>query len=86
MHGYWHLIVIACGLMCPPVAGAAVASYKMAGCEEIIFAQRVSGRDHWYGNFGHYCNPKSPYSNVALIKTPDMRYAFGEGGRLCRFN
>lgn len=25
----------------------------MAACEEIIFAQRVSGYDHWYGNFGH---------------------------------
>ncbi len=58
----------------------------LAGCDEIIFAQRVSGRDHWYGNFGHYCETDSHYSNAALIKTPDMRYAFGEGGRLCRFN
>jgi len=72
----------------PEQAGllAAVLEGPMAGCEEIIFAQRVSGRDHWYGNFGHYCNPKSPYSNGALIKTDDMRYAFGDGGRLCRFN
>lgn len=58
----------------------------MAGCDEIVFAQRVSGRDHWYGNFGHYCETDSRYSEAALIKRGDMRYAFGEGGRLCRFN
>ena len=51
-----------------------------SGCEEIVFAQRVSGRDHWYGNFGHYCETESPYTNNALIKTADNRYAFGEGG------
>jgi cytochrome c553 len=58
----------------------------LAGCDEIVFAQRVSGRDHWYGNFGHYCENDSPYSNGALIKQGDMRYAFGDGGRLCRLN
>lgn len=56
-----------------------------ADFDEIVFAQRVSGRDHWYGNFGHYCDD-SPYSNAALIKRDGMRYAFGEGGRLCRLN
>lgn len=55
-------------------------------CDEIIFAQRVSGRDHWYGNFGHYCETDSPYTNRALIKSDDMRYAFGHGGRLCRYH
>jgi len=58
----------------------------LAGCDEIIFAQRVSGRDHWYGNFGHYCENDSPYSNAALITEGEMRYAFGHGGRLCRLN
>lgn len=65
---------------------AAVLSGPLAGCEEIIFAQRVSGRDHWYGNFGHYCETDSPYSRVALSQDGDMRYAFGPGGRLCRLN
>jgi len=23
--------------------------------DEIIFAVRVSGRDHWYANFGYMC-------------------------------
>ena len=58
----------------------------LAGCQEIVFAQRVSGRDHWYGNFGHYCETESPYTNGALTKEGDMRYAFGNGGRLCRLN
>lgn len=57
-----------------------------AECDEIIFAQRVSGNDHWYGNFGHYCETESPYSDRALAKEGDMRYAFGDGGRLCRLN
>ena len=58
----------------------------MAGCDEIVFAQRVSGNDHWYGNFGHYCETESPYTDRAIIKEGDMRYAFGNGGRLCRLN
>lgn len=58
----------------------------LAGCDEIVFAQRVSGRDHWYGNFGHYCETLSPYSNAALTTEGDMRYAFADGGRLCRLN
>ena len=58
----------------------------MTGCDEIVFAQRVSGRDHWYGNFGHYAENDSPYTGAALIKKDDIRYAFGKGGRLCRLN
>ena len=68
-----------------PILKAALDG-PLAGCDEIVFAQRVSGRDHWYGNFGHYCETESPYANVALKKEGDMRYAFGDGGRLCRLN
>jgi hypothetical protein len=56
-----------------------------ADFDEIVFAQRVSGRDHWYGNFGHYCDD-SPYTNGALIRRDGKRYAFGEGARLGRLN
>jgi len=45
----------------------------MVGIDEIVFAIRVSGKDHWYVNFGYYCN------------APD-RLGFEEGGRLCRLN
>ncbi len=60
----------------------------MADCEEIIFAQRVSGHDHWYGNFGHYSDGHQ--GHYAPPSTPSsldyFKYAFGDGGRLCRFN
>ncbi len=45
----------------------------LAGVDDIVFAMRVSGKDHWYVNFGYYCN------------APE-RMGFGEGGRLCRLN
>jgi len=64
----------------------AVLDGPLAGCDEIVFAQRVSGNDHWYGNFGHYCETESPYSQRAMTKEGDMWYAFGKGGRLCRLN
>ena len=28
----------------------------LAGIDEIVFAVRVPGRDHWYVNFGNYSN------------------------------
>ena len=60
----------------------------LAGCEEIIFAQRVPGTDHWYGNFGHYSDGHA--GHYAPPSTPSsldyFKYAFGDGGRLCRFN
>ncbi|MCL4202754.1 MAG: hypothetical protein KJ000_09675 [Pirellulaceae bacterium] len=58
---------------------------RAADFEEIVFAQRVSGRDHWYGNFGHYSDD-SPYTNAALLQRDGKRFAFGEGGRLCCLN
>ncbi len=45
----------------------------MAGIDEIVFAARVSGHDHWYVNFGYYCDaPNTP--------------GYGKGGQLCRLN
>lgn len=64
----------------------AVLDGPMADGSEIVFAQRVAGRDHWYGNFGHYCETESPYSKSALTTEGDMHYAFGKGGRLCRLD
>ncbi|MEI8375116.1 MAG: hypothetical protein WCJ35_20030 [Planctomycetota bacterium] len=45
----------------------------MAGVEEIIFAVRAPGTDHWYVNFGYYANG------------PEHK-GYREGGRLCRLN
>ena len=56
-----------------------------ADFDEIVFAQRVSGKDHWYGNFGHYCDD-SHYTDRAILRRDGQRFAFGEGARLCRLN
>jgi len=45
----------------------------MGGADEIVFAVRVAGRDHWYANFGTYADRPS-------------RRAYGDGGRLCRLS
>ncbi|MCH8042611.1 MAG: hypothetical protein IID44_02730 [Planctomycetes bacterium] len=81
-------LVPACVLACSTLLAAAVTPLARAeagdvlrpllagplkGVEEIVFAQRVSGKDHWYVNFGYYCNEPA-------------RMGFGEGGRLCRLN
>ena len=60
----------------------------MADCDEIVFAQRVPGNDHWYGNFGHYSDGhQGMYAPASVPKSLDyFKYAFGDGGRLCRFN
>lgn len=45
----------------------------MAGVEEIIFAVRAPGTDHWYVNFGYYADGPA-------------HKGYREGGRLCRLN
>ncbi len=60
----------------------------LAGCDEIVFAQREARNDHWYGNFGHYSDGhQGHYAPPSTPKSLDyFKYAFGDGGRLCRFN
>ncbi len=56
----------------------------MAGLDEIVFAVRVAGRDHWYVNFGNYSDE---YNKDRAFKFEDGVYwGYGEGGRLCRLN
>ncbi|MFC1805907.1 hypothetical protein ACFL09_02880 [Planctomycetota bacterium] len=56
----------------------------MAGVEEIVFAVRVPGRDHWYVTFGNYSDD---YNKARAFKFEDGVYwGYGEGGRLCRLN
>lgn len=58
----------------------------MAEVEEIVFAERIAGRDHWYGNFGAYGN-ETKYSLASSLTKADGRlWAYGKGGRLCRLN
>jgi hypothetical protein len=60
----------------------------MAAAEEIVFAARVSGRDHWYVTFGYYSCRQGPGRDLAFGEFPDgcVTRGYGEGGRLCRLN
>ena len=79
--------VAAAGYQPGPVLEKALAG-PMADHGEIIFAERVSGRDHWYVTFGYYSCPQGPGSKLGYGQYPDGKVLRGyeEGGRLCRLN
>jgi len=56
--------------------------------DEIVFAVRVAGRDHWYVNFGYYSCDYGPPAEHAFGKYVDgvSLRGYGDGGRLCRLN
>ncbi len=58
----------------------------MGGLEEIIFAVRVPGRDHWYVTFGNYSDHSEPPRKRAFKKQDGVYWGYGEGARLCRMN
>ncbi|MFH1268289.1 MAG: hypothetical protein ABIK89_21420, partial [Planctomycetota bacterium] len=58
----------------------------MAGVEEIVFAVRVCGFDHWYANFGYYSASVPEYPPQRGLEGEEIPPLFGEGGRLCRLN
>ncbi|NQU24556.1 MAG: PD40 domain-containing protein, partial [Candidatus Nealsonbacteria bacterium] len=59
----------------------------MAKVDEIIFAVRVPGRDHWYVTFGNYANHMdTPAQKLGFKKEDGVYWGYGEGGRLCRLN
>jgi len=58
----------------------------LAGLEEIIFAERVCGFDHWYANFGFYAAPIAEYPQQRGVPGEEIPRCFGDGGRLCRLN
>ena len=59
----------------------------MAGVNEIVFAVRVPGRDHWYVTFGNYADHSdSPPKALGYKFEEGVYWGYGEGGRLCRLN
>jgi hypothetical protein len=58
----------------------------MTGLDEIVFAVRVSGRDHWYVSFGNYSCDYGPPKDQGFKKEDGVYWGYGEGGRLCRLN
>lgn len=59
----------------------------MADVDEIVFAERVPGRDHWYVTFGNYADySETPAQQLGFKKEDGVYWGYGEGGRLCRLN
>jgi hypothetical protein len=60
----------------------------LADVDEIVFAVRVSGRDHWYVNFGYYSCDYGEGPGLSFGPYPDGETlrGYGDGGRLCRLN
>ncbi len=60
----------------------------LADMDEIVFATRVSGRDHWYVSFGYYSCDYGPGPQRGFGKYVDGETlrGYGDGGRLCRLN
>ena len=58
----------------------------MAGVDEIIFAVRIRGFDHWYANFGYYSASVPEYPPQQGIEGEDIPPLFGDGARLCRYH
>jgi hypothetical protein len=59
----------------------------MKDVEEIVFAVRVPGRDHWYVTFGNYADlSDSPPKQLGFKFEDGVYWGYGEGARLCRMN
>lgn len=58
----------------------------MAGLDEIVFAVRVPGRDHWYVTFGNYADHSDYAQRLGFKQEEGVYWGYAEGGRLCRLN
>ncbi len=55
--------------------------------DEIVFAVRVPGRDHWYVTFGNYAgHSETPAKKLSFKKEDGVYWGYAEGGRLCKMN
>ncbi len=59
----------------------------MKDVDEIVFAVRVPGRDHWYVTFGNYSDHSpEPAQKLGFKFEEGVYWGYGEGGKLCRLN
>lgn len=73
----------------PSVEGPMLGRFlegPMRGVEDIVFAVRVSGRDHWYVNFGSYSDHSELVRQRAFKKEDGVYWGYADGGRLCRMS
>lgn len=61
-------------------------SGPMRDVEEIVFAVRVPGRDHWYVTFGNYAGYTPDAKDRSFKFEDDVYWGYGEGARLCCLN
>lgn len=93
-----HLAPVAFAGPDNPISADETSSYKpgpllkrfldgpMEGCQEIVFATRVPGRDHWYVTFGNYASFLPEPKDRAFKEEDGVLWGYGEGARLCRLN
>ncbi len=67
---------------------ASMLAKELSDVEQIVFAVRVSGRDHWYVSFGYYSCDYGDPAKRAFGTYPDgvSLRGYGDGGRLCLLN
>jgi hypothetical protein len=74
----------------PPAFPGPLLKQFLAGpmkhVEEIVFAVRVPGRDHWYVTFGNYSDHSQYPKDKGFCFKDDVYWGYGEGGRLCAMN
>ncbi|MBM3892387.1 MAG: hypothetical protein FJ388_25000, partial [Verrucomicrobia bacterium] len=58
----------------------------MKGVEEVVFAVRVPGRDHWYVTFGNYSDHSDYAQRLGFKREEGVYWGYAEGGRLCALN
>jgi len=59
---------------------------EMKHVQEIVFAVRVAGRDHWYGNFSSYSCHDKICTERGMKFQDGVFWAYGEGAKLCKLN
>ena len=68
-------------ILAPMLAG------PLKDVNEVVFAVRVPGTDHWYANFGYYSEPGAEYPpQRAPGGTVNLRPIFKDGGQLAKID
>lgn len=58
----------------------------LSDVQEIVFAVRVPGRDHWYVTFGNYSDHSEKPKTLGFKFAEGVYWGYGEGARLCALN
>ncbi|MDR0327807.1 MAG: hypothetical protein LBI05_05880 [Planctomycetaceae bacterium] len=73
------------GVNKPPMLEKMLAG-PMKDVEQIIFAIRIPGRDHWYVTFGNYSGPQGEPKELAWKEEDGLLWGYGDGSALVKQN